>query len=168
MPIAAPAVIGNLAAGWNHIQLEMLALDSRRGLELARQLAILTEVFSNRLLDAMREKAGASYSPSVRLDWPTDVDSGGSITGFAQRRASFCRGVAEKLLQRGVFGSHLIFVDIAVLQDVQRRDELAAKESLSMPETRGRGERADERTPTHHPAVIRQVAGAARLCVAPV
>ena len=48
------------------------------------QLAILTEVFSNRLLDAMREKAGASYSPSVRLDWPTDVDSGGSITGLAQ------------------------------------------------------------------------------------
>ncbi|MXO46934.1 insulinase family protein [Erythrobacter vulgaris] len=50
----------------------------------SRQLAILTEVFSNRLLDAMREKAGASYSPSVQLDWPTDVDSGGSITGFAQ------------------------------------------------------------------------------------
>ena len=42
MPIAAPAVIGNLAAGWNHIQLEMLALDSRRGLELARQLAMTT------------------------------------------------------------------------------------------------------------------------------
>ena len=42
MPIAAPAVIGNLAAGWNHIQLEMLALDRRRGLELARQLAMTT------------------------------------------------------------------------------------------------------------------------------
>ena len=50
----------------------------------SRQLAILTEVFSNRLLDAMREKAGASYAPSVRLDWPSDVESGGSITGFAQ------------------------------------------------------------------------------------
>ena len=50
----------------------------------SRQLAILTEVFSNRLLDAMREKAGASYAPSVRLDWPNDVESGGSITGFAQ------------------------------------------------------------------------------------
>ncbi len=42
MPIAAPAVIGNLAAGWNHIQLEMLALDRDRGLELARQLAMTT------------------------------------------------------------------------------------------------------------------------------
>ena len=42
MPIAAPAVIGNLAAGWNHIQLQLLALDRDRGLELARQLAMTT------------------------------------------------------------------------------------------------------------------------------
>ena len=42
MPIAAPAVIGNLAAGWNHIQLQLLDLDRDRGLELARQLAMTT------------------------------------------------------------------------------------------------------------------------------
>jgi homoserine O-acetyltransferase/O-succinyltransferase len=42
MPIAAPAVIGNLAAAWNHIQLQLLDLDSSRGLELARQLAMTT------------------------------------------------------------------------------------------------------------------------------
>ncbi|HEX7171055.1 MAG TPA: alpha/beta fold hydrolase [Candidatus Limnocylindria bacterium] len=42
MPIAAPAAIGNLAAGWNHIQLQVLALDRDRGLELARQLAMTT------------------------------------------------------------------------------------------------------------------------------
>jgi homoserine O-acetyltransferase len=42
MPIAAPAAIGNLAAGWNHIQLQLLALDRDRGLELARQLAMTT------------------------------------------------------------------------------------------------------------------------------
>lgn len=42
MPIAAPAVIGNLAAGWNHIQLQLLELDRERGLELARQLAMTT------------------------------------------------------------------------------------------------------------------------------
>lgn len=42
MPIAAPAVIGNLAAGWNHIQLKLLELDRERGLELARQLAMTT------------------------------------------------------------------------------------------------------------------------------
>jgi len=42
MPIAAPAIIGNLAAGWNHIQLRLLELDPERGLELARQLAMTT------------------------------------------------------------------------------------------------------------------------------
>jgi homoserine O-acetyltransferase len=42
MPIAAPAAIGNLAAGWNHIQLKLLELEPERGLELARQLAMTT------------------------------------------------------------------------------------------------------------------------------
>jgi homoserine O-acetyltransferase len=42
VPIAAPAVIGALARAWNHIQLETIALDPRRGLELARQLALTT------------------------------------------------------------------------------------------------------------------------------
>lgn len=42
MPIASPAVIGNLAAGWNHIQRELIAADPERGLELARQLAMTT------------------------------------------------------------------------------------------------------------------------------
>ncbi|MDQ3345244.1 MAG: alpha/beta fold hydrolase [Chloroflexota bacterium] len=42
IPIAAPAAIGNLAAGWNHIQLKLLELDRGRGLELARQLAMTT------------------------------------------------------------------------------------------------------------------------------
>jgi homoserine O-acetyltransferase len=42
MPIAAPAVIGNLAAGWNHIQGQLLKLEPVRGLELARQLAMTT------------------------------------------------------------------------------------------------------------------------------
>ena len=56
----------------------------RGGVRESRQLSILTEVISNRLLDSMRERAGASYAPSVRLDWPTDVESGGSILGMAQ------------------------------------------------------------------------------------
>lgn len=42
MPIAAPSVIGNLAAGWNHIQGQLLKLEPVRGLELARQLAMTT------------------------------------------------------------------------------------------------------------------------------
>jgi len=42
MPIAAPAFIGNLAAGWNHIQLQVIELDRDRGLKLAHQLAMTT------------------------------------------------------------------------------------------------------------------------------
>lgn len=54
------------------------------GLSEARQLEILGDVFSNRLLDAMREKAGASYSPSVGSQWPVDIDTGGRFLAIAQ------------------------------------------------------------------------------------
>ena len=54
------------------------------GIRESRQLEILVQVFNNRLLDAMREKAGASYSPVVRSDWPTDIAGGGQITAMAQ------------------------------------------------------------------------------------
>ncbi|NVD44167.1 M16 family metallopeptidase [Qipengyuania atrilutea] len=53
-------------------------------LRLSRQLEILTQLFNNRLLEAMRERSGASYAPNVSSNWPTDVDSGGRITAFAQ------------------------------------------------------------------------------------
>ena len=54
------------------------------GTRKSRQLTILTEVFNNRLMDAMRLETGASYAPNVQLDWPMDVESGGTILGFAQ------------------------------------------------------------------------------------
>ena len=50
----------------------------------SRKVDLLTQIFSNRLLDAMRERAGASYSPQVFSDWPTDIDSGGRIVALAQ------------------------------------------------------------------------------------
>ncbi|MEL7197541.1 MAG: insulinase family protein [Pseudomonadota bacterium] len=50
----------------------------------SRQLEILTQVFNNRLLEALREKLGASYSPQVFSKWPTDVQGGGRITAIAQ------------------------------------------------------------------------------------
>jgi zinc protease len=50
----------------------------------SRKVDLLTQIFSNRLLDAMRERAGASYSPQVFSDWPTDIDSGGRIIALAQ------------------------------------------------------------------------------------
>ena len=52
----------------------------------SRRLDVLASIFNNRLMDAMREHAGASYSPVVRSDWPSDVDSGGRIVALAQLR----------------------------------------------------------------------------------
>jgi len=50
----------------------------------SRQLEILSQLFQNRLLDAMREKLGASYSPQVYNSWPMDLDNGGAIIALAQ------------------------------------------------------------------------------------
>ena len=55
----------------------------------SRQLEILTQLFSNRLLDALREQAGASYSPQAFSDWPADLASGGRITALAQLEPEF-------------------------------------------------------------------------------
>jgi len=42
VPIAAPARIGQLAVGWNNIQLDIVDKLGMAGLDLARQLAITT------------------------------------------------------------------------------------------------------------------------------
>jgi zinc protease len=55
----------------------------------SRQLEILTQLFSNRLLDALRERAGASYSPQAFSTWPTDLDGGGRVTALAQLQPDF-------------------------------------------------------------------------------
>lgn len=55
----------------------------------SRQLEILTQLFNNRLLDALRERAGASYSPQAFSNWPEDLASGGRITALAQLEPSF-------------------------------------------------------------------------------
>jgi zinc protease len=54
------------------------------GLPESRKLELLGELFQNRLLDAMREKAGASYSPQVQSTWPDDLDSGGRVLVTSQ------------------------------------------------------------------------------------
>jgi zinc protease len=50
----------------------------------SRKLEMLADVFSNRLLEAMREKAGASYSPQVNSARPVDMTSGGRFLAEAQ------------------------------------------------------------------------------------
>ena len=52
----------------------------------SRQLEVLARLFSNRLLDSLREKAGASYAPYVTNEWPVDMPQGGMITALAQVR----------------------------------------------------------------------------------
>ena len=54
------------------------------GIAESRQLEVLAELFSNRLMDRMREKLGASYSPQVYATWPVDLDNGGAINALAQ------------------------------------------------------------------------------------
>ncbi|MCZ8136223.1 MAG: insulinase family protein [Porphyrobacter sp.] len=55
----------------------------------SRQIEILTQLFNNRLLEALRERAGASYSPQVFSKWPEDLPSGGRITALAQLEPEF-------------------------------------------------------------------------------
>ncbi len=55
----------------------------------SRQLEILTQLFSNRLLEALRERAGASYSPQAFSSWPADLASGGRIAAVAQLTPEF-------------------------------------------------------------------------------
>lgn len=52
----------------------------------SRQLEILTELFNNRLIDALREKLGAAYSPHAVSQWPADLPTGGTIMALAQMR----------------------------------------------------------------------------------
>ncbi len=54
------------------------------GIHTSRELQILSDLFTNRLMDAMREKSGASYAPQVMSDWPIDLETGGSLAAMAQ------------------------------------------------------------------------------------
>ncbi len=54
------------------------------GLSEARKLELLAQLFANRLLDALRERAGAAYSPYVASNWPRDVAQGGTLLALVQ------------------------------------------------------------------------------------
>jgi len=54
------------------------------GIPESRQLEILTQLFTNRLIDGVREKLGVSYAPYVFSSWPVDLEAGGAITAIAQ------------------------------------------------------------------------------------
>jgi zinc protease len=54
------------------------------GISESRQITILSDLFQNRLLDALREKLGEAYAPQVGSDWPVDLENGGAITAMGQ------------------------------------------------------------------------------------
>lgn len=56
------------------------------GIHESRQLEILTQIISNRVLDKVRERMGQSYSPQAVNDWPLDLNGGGKIMVLAQMK----------------------------------------------------------------------------------
>ena len=58
----------------------------------SRKLELLAQVFGNRLLDGLRERQGAAYSPFVTSSWPRDVARGGTILALAQVQPKQLKG----------------------------------------------------------------------------
>ncbi len=54
------------------------------GIVMSRKLDLLAQIFSNRLLDGLRERSGAAYSPFVTSSWPLDTNSGGVLFALVQ------------------------------------------------------------------------------------
>jgi zinc protease len=97
------------------------------GISQSRELEILTQLFTNRLMDAMREKTGASYAPQVYSTWPLDLDTGGSITAMAQLRPEAvpvffqtAREIATDLIARPASADELARVTEPLRQQVTR------------------------------------------------
>ena len=53
-------------------------------LTIGRKLDLLSQIFSNRLLDGMRERSGNAYSPMVSSQWPKDIEQGGLMFALVQ------------------------------------------------------------------------------------
>ncbi len=97
------------------------------GIRESRQLEILTQLFTNRLLDRMREKLGASYAPQVVSEWPLDLDNGGAITAYAQLQPgavpeffATAQEIAADLAARPVSADELARVTEPLRQQVTR------------------------------------------------
>ncbi|APE28272.1 zinc protease [Aurantiacibacter gangjinensis] len=97
------------------------------GLTQSRKLDILAQVFSNRLIDGLRERAGAAYSPFVVSDWPLDLDTGGTIFALVQIDPSLmdaffdeAETIAQDLAANGPTADELERVVEPVRQRIER------------------------------------------------
>lgn len=93
----------------------------------SRQLDVLSQLFANRLMQQMREKAGASYAPQVNSDWPLDLNNGGTFTASAiiapdmvPTFFSTARAIAADLAAKPVSADELERVIEPVRQQIAR------------------------------------------------
>jgi zinc protease len=97
------------------------------GLPQSRKLDLLSQVFANRLIDGLREAAGASYSPFAVSNWPRDVDSGGYLMALVQLQPddvdaffTLADGIAADLAANGPSEDELARVIEPVRQGIFR------------------------------------------------
>lgn len=97
------------------------------GLVQSRKLDLLAQIFSNRLLDGLREQAGAAYAPFVTSNWPLDTNSGGLIFALVQLDPALvptffdqAEQIAADLAQNGPTADELARVVEPVRQRIER------------------------------------------------
>jgi len=66
------------------------------GLTESRKMELLSQIFSNRLMDSLRERSGAAYSPFVSSNWPLDTTSGGLMFAIVQIEPGLIPAVFEE------------------------------------------------------------------------
>ncbi len=93
----------------------------------SRQLEILMSIFNNRLIDEMREHAGASYAPQIGSSWPLDLDAGGTITATSQLQPEdvplffeIANGIAQDLATEPADADELARATEPLLQLIDR------------------------------------------------
>ncbi len=93
----------------------------------ARKLDLLSQLFANRLLDALRESSGTAYAPFAASNWPLDVDTGGHIMALVQLEPAdipifyaLAEEIAQDLATNGPQPDELARVVEPVYQNIER------------------------------------------------
>lgn len=63
----------------------------------ARKLEAVATIYSSRLLDALRERMGASYTPQMVSQWPVSVENGGRMLAIAQVKPEDVSAIYEEI-----------------------------------------------------------------------
>ena len=97
------------------------------GLVQSRKLDLMAQIFSIRLMDGLRETAGAAYSPFVTSNWPLDTETGGMVFALAQLDPELvpafyeeAEAIAADLAENGPTADELARVVEPISQRIQR------------------------------------------------